>query len=135
MRLSWAVATAGLLLCGAAQAEEQGKQAPDKDEVALGVGLICNTSEQMQRYVTLRADGAETNRALRAVNDEAHDPRACGLAAVAFMADETVETKSMQGKIVSIVRISIVAAFDGQQWGSVPGMVQYALIEPEGYEI
>ena len=83
----------------------------------------------------LLLSGAKTTNALKAVNDEAQDPRACGVAAVAFLSDETVETKNMQGKIVSIVRINIVAAFDGRHWGRVPGMVQYALIEPEGYEI
>ena len=54
-------------------------------------------------------------RAVIAVNDEAKDPRACGVAAVAFMSDKMVDMKNVQGRLVQIVRISVVAAFDGRR--------------------
>jgi hypothetical protein len=108
---------------------------PDDSNVAIGVGLICNTPEQMQRVVNLRNTGQEMQRAVLVVNGEAKDPRACGIAAVAFMSDKLVEMKEVNGKLVQIVRINVVAAFDGQHWSRVPAMTQYALIEPEGYSI
>jgi hypothetical protein len=46
-----------------------------------------------------------------------------------------VAMKTVQGKLVRIVRISVVAAFDGKHWARVPVMTQYALIEPDGYKI
>ena len=54
------------------------------------------------------------------MNDEAKDPRACGVAAVAFMSDKMVDMKNVQGKLVQIVRISVVATFDGRQWARIP---------------
>jgi len=107
----------------------------DDDGIAIGVGIICNTPEQMERLVGLRNDGKEMVRAVTAVNDEAKDPRACGVAAVAFMSDKMVDMKNVQGKLVQIVQISVVAAFDGRRWARIPTLTQYALIEPEGYSI
>lgn len=107
----------------------------DENNVAIGVGIICNTPEQMQRLVGLRIDGAEVDQAVGVVNGEARDPRACGVAAVAFVSDSMVDMKNVQGKLVQIMRISVVAAYDGRQWAPIPEMTQYALMEPEGYAI
>jgi hypothetical protein len=138
MRLSWTTAAAMLLLASVARADQPMNERPNgmgDHQVTIGVGLICNTAEQVDRYIKLRAGGDETSVALIAVNEEAKDPRACGLAAVAFMQDKTVETHDLEGKLVSIVRISIIAAFDGRRWAVVPAMTQYALMQPEGYAI
>jgi hypothetical protein len=137
MRLSWA-ATAALVALGstiAGNVNADPRDPTDEDGVAIGVGIICNTPEQMDRLVGMRNDGAEMDAAVIAVNHEAKDPRACGVAAVAFMSDKMVDMKNVQGKLVQIVRISVVAAFDGEQWARVPVMTQYALIEPDGFTI
>jgi hypothetical protein len=132
MRLSWAAAaTAAFALWGAMPGIASASPI-DESNIAVGVGIICNTSEQMERLVGLRNDGAEVPRAVSTVNDEVRDPRACGIAAVAFMSDKMVDMKNVQGKLVQIVRINVVAAFDGEHWSRVPSMTQYALIEPEG---
>jgi hypothetical protein len=134
MRLSWAAGAAALALWSATPGNVNA-QLMEEGNIAIGVGIICNTPEQMERRVGLRNDGKEMNRAVIAVNDEAKDPRACGVAAVAFMSDKMVDMKNVQGKLVQIVRISVVATFDGRQWARVPVMTQYALIEPDGYSI
>jgi hypothetical protein len=134
MRLFWAAGAAALALWSATPGN--GNAEPmDDGNIAIGVGIICNTPEQMERLVGLRNDGKEMERAVIAVNDEAKDPRACGVAAVAFMSDKMVDMKNVRGKLVQIVRISVVATFDGRQWAPVPVMTQYALIEPKGYTI
>ena len=46
-----------------------------------------------------------------------------------------VDITAVNGKMVQIVRISVMAAYDGKTWARVPAMTQYALIEPEGYAI
>lgn len=89
----------------------------------------------MKRLVGMRIDGAEVPRAVSVVNNEAQDPRACGIAAVAFLSDKMVDIKNVQGKMVQIVRISVVATFDGKQWALVPMKTQYALMEPSGHTI
>ena len=133
MRLTWAAAAA-LALWGMTPGQVSADPIDD-DNITIGVGIICNTPEQMQRLVGLRMDGAEVARAVRAVNDEAKDPRACGIAAVAFTSDKMVDMKSVQGKLVQIMRINVLAAFDGRHWSRIPVMTQYALIEPESYAV
>jgi len=133
MRLFWAAAAA--LALWSATPGNVNAEPMDDGNLAIGVGIICNTPEQMERLVGLRNDGKEMKGAVIAVNVEAKDPRACGVAAVAFMSDKMIDMKNVQGKLVQIVRISVVATFDGRQWARVPVMTQYALIEPEGYSI
>lgn len=138
MRLSLAaMAMAALVFSGITP----GNTAPmdldqdNTDGLTVGVGIICNTPQQMQRLVGLRMGGAEVKRAIIVVNKEAKDARACGIAAVAYWSDKMVDMKTVEGKLVQIVRISVVAAFNGQQWSRIPAMTQYALMEPEGYAI
>ena len=135
MHFSWAAAAAVVVLGGSAQAGRAVDPGDPPGDVTVGSGLICNTSQQVERYVTLRAGGSEIQNALQLVNREARDPRACGLAAVAYHRDRTVETKSLDGKVVAIVRISVLAGYDGQQWAPVSPRVQYAVVETEGYAI
>ena len=134
MRLSWAAAAAAVVFWSATPGNVNAEPLDDGN-VAIGVGVICNTPEQMERLIGLRNDGEEMNRAVIAVNDEANDQRACGVAAVAFMSDKMVDMKNVRGKLVQIVRINVVATFDGRRWARVPVITQYALIEPRGHEI
>jgi hypothetical protein len=106
-----------------------------KDDMGVGIGVICNTSAQAEAYVILRNGGAEITPAVDSVNAKEHDPRACGVAAVAFKRGKTMETKNQNGKLVSIVRINVLAGFDGQKWSPVPDMVQYAVIQEQGVAI
>lgn len=135
MRSFWAAAAAAAIAFSGITAASVRANPVDEDGIAIGVGIICNTSEQMQRLIGLRAGGAEVNGAVTVVNDEAKDPRACGVAAIAFMSDKMVDMKEVHGKLVQIVRINVIAAFDGSRWARVPVMTQYALIEPDGYAI
>src|SRR5688500_18083421 len=134
MRLSLAAGAAALALSSATPSGVNA-QLMEESDIAIGVGIICNTPEQMERLIGLRNDGKALHRAVVAVNDEAKDSRACGVAAVAFMSDKMIDMKNVQGKLVQIVQISVVATFDGRQWARVPIMTQYALIEPKGYTI
>ena len=61
---SLAAATALALMCGAAQA---GEFKVDAKTTAIGVGMICNTSDQAEQFVALRAGGAKASDALARV--------------------------------------------------------------------
>ena len=135
MRFSVAAAAAAAIALWCVTPANVSASPLGEDGLTIGVGIICNTPEQMQRLVGLRAGGAEVTGAVTAVNDEAKDPRACGVAAVAFMSEQMMELRNVRGKMVQIVRINVIAAFDGRQWARVPAMTQYALIEPGGYTI
>ena len=94
--MSIAAAAALALMCGAAQA---GEFRVDAKTTAIGVGMICNTSDQAEQFVALRAGGAKARDALARVNRQAHDPRACGLAAIAFVPEKTLELQGGREQI------------------------------------
>jgi hypothetical protein len=131
----WMAATAVILAaCGAARANDLLiDMTPDRPTV--GVGIMCNTSEQAVHYVGLLAGGQGSVAAMAVVNAEARNPRACGVATVAFLRDATLETKKLHGKLVQIVRINVVAGYSGGAWQNTSGMVQYAVMEPAGESI
>lgn len=132
--MCWAAAAALFLAGGSALAEEP-IDLTEGIGPAVGVGLICNTSEQAEHYVGLLAGGKAPGPAMNAVNAQAHNPRACAVAAIAFIPDATVGTKTVQGRLVQIVRINVVAGYNGAGWQRTAGMVQYAVMEQAGLEI
>lgn len=134
MRLIGAATAAALVMCGAAFADEPSIN-PQTGGTTVGIGIICDTAEQAERFVSLRAGGADPRRALVAVNTEVKNPRACGLAAVAFVRDGTLDSRAVKDKLLQVVRINILAGFNGSGWQQVAGMVQYAVIEGEGEAI
>ena len=127
-------AAAAILLCGVARAEGPA-QSPTNGDAAVGVGVICNTPEEARQFVDLRSHGAAPDQAMHAVNANAIDERACGVAAVAYIHHGTVDTSKLDDNLVQIVRITIVAGFNGSVWQRVSGMVQYAVLEGGGESI
>jgi len=121
-----------MLLCagGAASAQSRG------DESAkVGVGMICDSQAQAARFLELRATGKSADQAMAAVNKESHNPKACGLAAIAFTQDGTVDSKSVDNQLVQVVRIRILAGYTGATWQPMKDFVQYAILEAEGLEV
>jgi hypothetical protein len=108
---------------------------PENGDAAVGVGIICNTADEAKQFVDLRRGGSAQEQAVQTVNAGASDERACGVAAVAYVTDGTVDTTTLGDKLVRIVRINVVAGFNGSAWQRVSGMVQYAVIEGGGESI
>ena len=132
MRIIWAVAGVTILMCGVARAETK---SPDNGDAAVGVGIICNTADEAKQFVGLRRSGAESEQAMHAVNDSVHDARACGVAAIAYIRDATIDTMKLDNSLVQIVRINVVAGFNGSNWQRVSNMIQYAVLEGGGESI
>jgi hypothetical protein len=103
--------------------------------VGVGVGLVCDTVQQAERWIALRDTGEEAPRAVEIVNDEAQNPRACGLAAVAFTHGVRLAEKNMRGKLVTIAKITIIAVNNGASWAKVPDIVQYTVVEAAGLNV
>ena len=139
MQKAGAAVAALLLVAAIVPASAQSIRAPSHDGIGdpgVGVVIICNTPEQAERFVSLRGGGSAVKLALVAVNTEARDMGACGVAAVAFLRDQTLKTRPMGDRLVQIVRINIVAGFNGTGWHRASAMtVQYAVIEAEGRSI
>ena len=134
MRILWAVAAAASFVCGVARADDLSRT-PTNGDAAVGIGIICNTSQQAQQFVRLQSSGARPELAMQAVNTNANDTRACGVAAIAFVRDETVDTVKLKDRLVQIVRINVVAGFNGAGWQRVSNMVQYAVLDSGGEAI
>jgi hypothetical protein len=129
MRLRLAIAATLLF---ATPLSANAAQPPDK--VMIGSGVICDTSEQAQRFVTLRNGGSETAQALQAINKESGNPTACGSAIVAFKPVEPMQDDAAPGKPADVVKIAIVAYSDGRNWSMIPETVQYAVVAPQAIE-
>ena len=96
--------------------------------ISVGNAIICDTSEQARRFVTLRNDGSAAVQALQLINQEARNPTACGPAVVAFRSGETIQSERMDGKLVNVVKVTVLAYNTGAGWSPVPETVQYAII-------
>jgi hypothetical protein len=111
--------------CWGAVAQEQ------KTNVQLGVGIICDTAQQVERYLVTISNGtASPQDALQVVNTEARNPNACGMAAIAFIPDEQIGTVNTSNGAVRLMRIRVIAAATEAGWHQLPVKVQYtALVE------
>jgi hypothetical protein len=134
MRILCAAAAAAIFVCGIARADEPG-QPPVNGDAAVGVGIICDTPQQAELFVSLRSKGSRPDKAMNAVNATVPDKRACGVAAIAYIRDQTVRMTKLQDKLVQIVRINVVAGYNGTSWQRISDMVQYAVLEGGGVSI
>ena len=114
-----------ICFCFGAIAQEQ------ETEVKFGVGIICDTAQQVERYLVILNNGtASSKNALQAVNTEAKNPNACGMAAIAFLPDKQIGSVNTSNGAIRVMRIEIIATVTEAGWHQVPVTVQYtALVE------
>jgi hypothetical protein len=115
----------GLLFCFplGANALEQ-----DTKSVEVGIGLICNSEQQVQRYLALHGEDQPPQTAIRLVNTEAQDPNACSIAAIAFVRGKEGAAVPARGGQMKITQIMVLAAQTPFGWQRVTGLVQYTAI-------
>jgi hypothetical protein len=117
------LALLSLLLCSPAQAQE----------VEYGTGLICDTAQQAEQLVAhLNGDVAA---AVSAVNAEEHDPKACGIATVAFVRGPEVATARSKDATFKIVRIVIVGLRTSSGFQRVVPAAYVSLFRIEEYAV
>ena len=119
-------AFAVLCLGGVAAVAQEGEK-----KILVAVGLICETPQQVGRYVSLYKEGATADTAMQVVNREENNPRACRMTAAVFILGQSVETVSVDGGNVQIVEITIVAAQTKTGWRSMAPTVQYTAMFEE----
>jgi len=116
-------AALGLLCLGSAAIAQETEQ-----KTLVAVGLICDTAQQVGRYVNLYTEGASAETAMQVVNKEENNPRACRMTAAVFIVGEAVETISLSGGDVQIVEITMVAAQTKTGWRPMAPTVQYTAV-------
>ena len=86
-----------------AQAQQQ---SGPQQEVRVGTSVICDTQQQMERFVAV-FDG-DADAALATVNKEAGDPNACGVATMAYVVGgELSKARNKEGTF-QIVKVVVV---------------------------
>jgi hypothetical protein len=130
MRYLLPIAAALPLACAPAAAQQTSEATP-----AVGHGLICDSPQQLHRFVDMRNQGRAADEAIRTVNDEAKNPIACGTVMAAFAAGKRVDKMKMLGEAVELVEITIVAISDGTGWTRVPPTTQYMIRSEPGLAI
>jgi hypothetical protein len=118
----------GLLFCFPVGANALEPEKPSDKSIEIGVGLICNSEEQVQRYLSLHVKDEEPETAIQTVNTEAKDPNACSMAAIAFVRGKEGATVPAPGGQMKITQITIVAAQTPFGWEPVSDLVQYTAI-------
>jgi hypothetical protein len=119
MRVLFGMLTAALL-CSAAPFATAENAATD--EMLTGSGLVCDTKEQAERFISLMDQDVETT--LLAVNREAGDAHACVVATFGFIPGAKVAEVDKNGSIVHVLEVKVVA---------VATVVGLQLVEPKTY--
>jgi len=99
--LAYALLLLPLVLLLSAPAEAQ--------EVEIGTSLICDTQEQVERFVALYDGNAESTA--NNVNAAEHDPTACAVSTMAYVRGHqlaTARNKDTTFQIVPIVVLGVV---------------------------
>jgi hypothetical protein len=94
-----------LLLLGL-PAQARDRHAVDQRNIEVGDALVCETQEQVESYVAHYSGDREA--AIRAVNREEGDPRACGVLSVAFLRGPHIAKASHGDMAFEILPILIV---------------------------
>lgn len=120
-----------LLLCSTPAIAQQSNEL----DGAVGRGLVCDSSRQLERFVEFLNQGQQEDDALQSVNDEAQNPMACGVFLTAFALGKPVNKATMLGEAVRIVEITVIAVNDGAEWRSVTPTTQYTLLSEPGEDL
>ena len=98
----------------------------------VGQGVVCDSPEQVERFVALREGGMDAVVALQTVNNEFHYSTACDVSLVAFTDSKPIADRVIKGKLASIVRIVVQAVGYGATWRTVLARPRYTVEIKEG---
>jgi hypothetical protein len=102
-------------------------------ELFTGSGVICDTREQVERYVAVYDGNADT--AIELVNAEADSKSACGEAQVVYEAVKEVGHIRMEHDLGKIVELTVVGIGRNGIWDAVEPHSQFTVFMLPGQEI
>ena len=107
-------------------------QPPQPQKHAQGRALMCDTPQQLGRFLDLLNQGRTALDAVRTVNEEAHDRSACQNVVAIFDVSRLLVTIKLGGRDVGIVEVTVTAVDDGSGWSPVQPRTQYMMqADPE----
>jgi hypothetical protein len=130
MRCSLGVAIFLALSCLPLHAQDQANS--PRRWLEFGQGIVCDSPEQVERFVDLRKDGRDVIEALQTINNESHSSMGCIVALVAFTDSRPIAERVMKGKLASVVQIMVHAVGNGATWTTLPAHARYTVEVEEG---
>ena len=130
MRCSLGVSIFLALSCLPLHAEEQADS--PRRWLEFGQGIVCDTPEQVVRFVGLREDGRDVIDALQTINNDSRGSMACDVALVAYTDSKPIAERVIQGKLASVVQIMVHAVGTGATWRTIPAHARYTVEVEEG---
>jgi hypothetical protein len=122
-----------LLLAGAPAAAEEPTVPPGSREAEIGTGLVCDTQEQVERFVSFY-DG-DIPGAVKKVNDAEGNPTACGVATMAYLRGRTLGTARHKDSVFHIIPILVLGVVTESGVESVTPSAFFSAIEIEEIEV
>jgi hypothetical protein len=104
MRTNLCLTLLFLLVCAPVRAQDM--RSMDGRNVEFGDVVVCDTQEQVERYVALY--NGDKAAAVRAVNRAEKDPTACGVASAVFVRGPQTATAQADSMAFKIVRILVL---------------------------
>ena len=76
------------------------------DDVQVGTGLLCDTQQQAERFAALYDGDAAI--AIHTVNAEEHNPTACGVVAMAYVAGPPLSIARAKDLTFEIIQVRVI---------------------------
>jgi hypothetical protein len=102
-------------------------------EVEVGTSLICDTQEQVERFVTLY-DG-DVRSTINSVNAAEHDPTACAVSTMAYVRGRQLAMTRNKDTAFQIVPILVLGVVTEKGVQSVKPASFFSVFEVEGIDI
>ena len=104
----------------------------EKTQDEIGQGVMCDSVEHVQRFITLRGTGEDPGSAIETVNLEANDDSACQFAFVRYTDETPVGQRAVGGRLFKFIQITVHAFGNGRGWIPVTPHVQYTVTVEKG---
>lgn len=108
-------------------------KAVSAEELSRGVGMVCNTPEQVEEVVALMSVGKEVEQVSTLINEK-EGKNACGVLHVVFVKHDPVKTVKMNGERYDIVRVTLTLIVVHGQGFPAGNLEQYILLPHQGYD-
>jgi hypothetical protein len=98
-------------------------------EVEVGTSLICDTQEQVERFVALYDGDAQSTA--NSVNAAEHNPTACAVTTMAYVRGRQLARARSKGATFQIVPILVLGVVSGEAVESVTPAPFFSVFEIE----
>jgi len=103
------------------------------DEIQVGIGPVCDTQQQAERFAALYDGDAQT--AISTVNAEEHDETACSIVTMAYMPGPPLATARRWNLTLQIVPVVVVGVVTHEGVQAVQPMRLFSVLAIEETDV